>query len=63
MLITDDDSCWKRMGDKFNEENSLVCLKIMYLPYLLIARFKSEVTKSMNHCNFEIVAKSQKCKF
>ena len=28
------------------EENSLVCLKIMYLPFLVIAHFKSELAKS-----------------
>ena len=48
---------------KDNEENSLVCLEIMFLPYLVITHFKSEVAKSTNHCNFKIVAKSQKCKF
>ena len=25
-----------------NEENSLVCVKIMHLPYLVIAHFKSK---------------------
>src|SRR3990167_5961856 len=50
-------------GPRLNEENSQACLKIMYLPYLVIAHFKSEVAKSTNHCKFKIVAKSQKCKF
>ena len=46
-----------------NEENSLVCLEIMFLPYLVIAHFKSEVAKSTNHCNFKIVAKAKTVNF